>query len=236
MCRRLLLVSFVFVLGSCAYTLDGAVQDITVLTPGAENALCYVWVDKIKYKVRPPQTTNVVKSKSDMTVECRAPGNRQREVVVASRIAKSTAWNVTNAILPGAMWDSASGAAYEYPDVIEVDFRNMKPRPQKLPAHNSPDILQPEDYMLEEFLPGDPRLNSDKFKPKIVPQLRERNEPVGYTDNDDAFMTGEGAEDTYSKSNLESVIKSTLDINPSNAPPVPVLNPAVNEQPVFPVE
>ena len=237
MYRRLLLSLCLFALGSCAYALDGGTQDVTFVTPGAHNALCYAWVDDIKYKIRPPTTTNIVKSKNDMRVDCKAPGNRHREVVIASRISNSTNWNVVNGLAPGAAWDAFSGAAYQYPDRVEIDFTNLKTKPQELPAQNAPDILQPEDYMLEEFLPGDPALNSDKFKsPTQAPQRREESQSAGYTDEGDAYMTGEGGEETYGKSNLESVPRPPADMNPAAAPPAPVIGPAVNEQPVFPVE
>ncbi len=236
--RSVLLLTSLMFLGSCAYTLDGGNQDITVLTPGAENAICFVYVHNIKYKIRPPTTTNVIKAKENMVVDCMAPGNRRRKVVIEPQLENSAVWNITNGIFIGGAWDYYSRSVFKFPEIIEVDFTNMQARPQKLPAHNAPDVRQPEEHTLEEFLPGNPRMNSDKYKQEIELQRREKNTEgdlsPGFSSDDDAYMTGDQTGAPYGKSNLESMkdMPSSVDMNPANDAPTPVQN----EQPLYPVE
>lgn len=154
------------VLGACAYAIDGSVQDVKFETPGAQNAACSVYVEKLKYRVKPPQVLNLYKSRKDLIVDCMAPGNRRKIVRIPMEIEDATAWNATNAGV-GLPWDYASGAMFRYPDVIEIDFRDVPVVAPALPAHNNPDIRQPEEYILEEFSPGAPRMNSDRNAPPI---------------------------------------------------------------------
>ena len=73
---RILLLGSVLGLTSCAYLFDDSIQDLTVLTPGAEGAICNVYIEKLHYRFRPPQTVSISKSRQDMVVDCVAPGNR----------------------------------------------------------------------------------------------------------------------------------------------------------------
>lgn len=179
MLRHLLVLSSVFALGGCAYVLDKQIQDIEIVTPGANDAVCYMHVDGLRYKVFPPQTLNITKSEENLTVDCLAPGNRRQKVVVEPQINNKVYGNVANGIVPGGIYDYITQAAYKYPDVIEVDFTNAPLRPEDPPAHNNPDIRQPEDYPLEEFRPGVPRLNSDRYN--VSEPIRMRQRPVEVT-------------------------------------------------------
>lgn len=165
-----ILVSLI-ALGACAYTMDKEFQPLTIRTPGAKNAVCMVNAANINYKFYPPQTRNIKKSNNDVTIDCMAPGNRERRVVIRPNIEDSFYGNVVNGMVPGGAVDYASEAMFGYPDVVNVDFSHAKPRPMPLPAHNYEDTLQPESYYLEEFRPGAPSMNADKFE-KPIPLLR----------------------------------------------------------------
>lgn len=160
-------------LSSCAYTMDGTVHDLTVRTPGAQNAECNVYVEKLRYKFYTPETRKIFRSKEDLIIDCLAPGGRRKKVVIKPKIAQPTNWNFINGVVPGMGWDYASQAMFEYPSVVEVDFTHSHYKDQKAPAHNSSDVRQPEDYDLEEFLPSQPRLNSDRYLEKIEPRPRQ---------------------------------------------------------------
>ncbi len=162
MTSRILAFVSLLVLTACAYTLDKSIQQLTVETPGANNALCYVYVDGLRYRFRPPQTQQVSKSKKDLVIKCDAPGNRHREVVIEPKTSDRTTLNLLNGGAPGIAVDTLSGAIYEYPSVVYVDFVNMPATSQPLPAHDSPDILPSDAYNLEEIRAKTPRLNSDK--------------------------------------------------------------------------
>lgn len=170
--KKYLLLMPIVALSACAYTLDEAHQEVEIRTPGAHDAVCVVSANKIKYKFYPPQKRLLPNSKEDLIIDCKAPGNRDRLVVIRPRISNNTFGNVATGIVPGSTWDYASGAMFTYPDVIEVDFTGMKIKPSAMPAHNNPDIRQPEDYDLEEFKSGSPRMNEDKHRKSVPIQKR----------------------------------------------------------------
>ncbi len=161
---RFLLTGALLFLASCAYTLDKSIQDVSIVTPGAEDAVCYMYVEGLRYRVHPPQTVNISKSREDLVVDCLAPGNRRHKVVIEPTLEESTFLNVANGIVPGTSWDYASSAMFQYPAIVTVDFTGAQTTPELLPAHNNPDIRQPEDYDLEEFQSGEPRLNADRHR------------------------------------------------------------------------
>ncbi len=201
-------------LSGCAYVIEKSFQDLTILTPGAHGALCFVEIDGLKYKFRPPQTIAVTKSKDDMIVDCQAPGNRRKTMIIESDISTLS---IVGA--PGAPWDYASDAMFKYPDVIEVDFRSIPVVAMPLPAQNNPDIKQPEEYYLEEFRPGHPVMNDDRHAPDVL--LERRNfgddEDVYYPD----YGTDTGADEpVQGKGDLMKVIGDLKsDIDPSGVAP-----------------
>ena len=221
MSKNILLLSALSVLGACAYALDGNIQDLTVLTPGAEDAVCYVYVDDLRYEFFPPQTVNIYNSKEDLVIDCLAPGNRRKKVVIEPEINKKVAGNVATGVVPGATWDYTSGAMFKYPIVVEVDFTGMAVSPEPLPAQNNPDIKQPEEYDLEEFSPGSPRLNSDRYAPTL--EIRKRTRGNGSSVVSKPITTAPGAQD---KGDLQSVpaAESSIDpgVTPSGKGPVPL--------------
>ena len=158
----------------CAYTLETAVQDLRIETPGAKDAVCYAYVDGFRYRFHAPETLSIGKTHKDLIIDCLAPGNRRKGVTIPPEITKIMATNIANGFVPGATWDVVSGAAFKFPGVLEIDFTDIPLSAEKLPAHNNPDIRQPEDYDLEEFLPGDPRLNSDRHIKSVPLEKRVR--------------------------------------------------------------
>lgn len=155
-------------LSACAYFLEDTYQDLTIVTPGAHGAVCVADIDGLEYKFSPPETSSVTKSRKDMHIDCRAPGNRRKKIIVEPDISA-----LSLAGAPGAPWDYASEAMFKYPDVIEVNFNDTPWADMPLPAQNNPDIKQPEDYNLEEFSPAFPAMNSDRHAPKV--ELRRRS-------------------------------------------------------------
>lgn len=197
--KTVLLCSSVLLLGACGYAVESSNQDISFITPGAEDALCYVHVNDVKYKVYPPQVLNIKKSDEDMIIICNAPGNRTREMDVPASMTKRALWGTP----AGMAWDYASQSLFYYPSVIAIDFSQEALVPNKLPKHNNKDIKQPEEYDLEEFLPASPRLNSDKYDVK-TPLLRK-----GDTYSDEAVNDMELSDDAApvsDKGDLQDVI------------------------------
>lgn len=201
------------VLGACAYAIDGSIQEVEFKTPGARNAACNVYVDGLKHKVKPPQVIALPKGKEDLVVDCMAPGNRRKVVYIEPQIETSTAWNAANAGT-GIAWDYASGALFRYPDVIEVDFTDTPVQEPPPPAQNAPDIKQPEEYDLEEFSPGSPRMNADKHAlPVEIMRRQSASQSMSggarYNDDTDAF-----SEPVYTGGGKGDLI----DMNPAGEP------------------
>lgn len=211
-------------LSACAYTFETAIQDLTVETPGAQNAICYVYVDGLKYKFYPPQTINVKKSNSDLLVDCIAPGNRFVKATFPVEGSDLAIGNVVTGVVPGLAWDAASGALWKYPDVLLIDFRNVKPSLMPLPAHNNSDIGRPEDHKLEEFLPSEMRLNSDLDRVHEPLRKKEIAPPKGKYGTD--YLKVDDGKDN--KSNPPTIPSKDI-INPSAAPTPQT--PAANSAP-----
>ena len=194
-------------LGACAYAIDGAVQDVKFVSPGANGAACNVFVEGLKHKVKPPQTLNLFKSKEDLVVDCMAPGNRRKVVYIKPQIESSTAWNAANAGI-GLPWDYASAAMYRYPDIIEVNFTDTPVKDPAPPAQNNPDIRQPENYILEEFSPSSPQLNRDRDAPPVEILRRGESASSGFDSMNDTAAFSEPAMNSNSgKGDLMSVIE-----------------------------
>jgi len=203
--KTILLVPLVM-LGACGYAVESSNQDITFLTPEAMDARCDVFVDKLKYRVFPPQTRNIKKSEKDMIVTCHAPGNRTSEMVIPAKVSTRAIWGTP----AGMAWDYASDSLFAYPDVIAIDFTGKELTANGLPQHNNKDIKQPESYDLEEFLPSDPRLNSDKLRPEQA--IKHRGGIDGY---DDSSVAGDKGE---LQAVLESVTSENNDVPAVSAP------------------
>jgi len=169
MSKKLLSLLFIPFLASCAYIDDKSIQDITIYTPGAEDAVCNMYIEGVRYRAHPPQTISIFNSSEDLVIDCMAPGNRRQKLEIPSRRADSAHRNIAT-LGVGYAWDYASGALFKYPDTIEINFIDEPIGKPLIPAQNNPDIRQPEDYALEEFKPGQPRLNSDKYRqpPELI--------------------------------------------------------------------
>jgi hypothetical protein len=177
MILRSILITGLVALTGCAFAIDKSIQDLTIETPGAQDAICYVYVDSIRYKYEPPQTMVVGSSKEDLVVDCYAPGNRHRKVYIEPQISEHAHMNVANAGI-GYAWDSLSGALYKYPEVVYVDFTQMPITAEELPAQNNPDVRHPDDYDLEEFRPGSPRMREDRDFVPVAVEKRKPAQPI----------------------------------------------------------
>jgi hypothetical protein len=205
--RSLLLIFSVFSLGACAYAIDKSIQDVKVVTPGARGSVCRVYVDGLRYDAYPPQTISVSKSSKEMIVDCLAPGNRRKEIVIKPQIAKTFYANAANAFI-GAPVDAMSGAMYEYPTIIEVNFVNTPVRDEDPPAQNASDIKQPEEYRIEQFGPITPILNDDYSREGFALQRRQSSAGQGYIDQD----ISTGAPGRYSDKGDLQPVTTTINI------------------------
>lgn len=171
---RILLAASVLSLASCGYAFESSNQEVTVLTPGAQNAYCDAYIEKLRYQIHPPQTLNMHKSDQPMILKCVAPGNRRIELDVPAKVSARAVWGSP----AGMAWDYASKSLFQYPSVIAVDFSQVPAVAEEPPKHNAPDIQAPETHDLEEIKPSTPLLNSDKGKPESSPIRRDGMTPM----------------------------------------------------------
>lgn len=216
--HTILFSALLLLLTGCSYAFDESTQEIEIVTPGENGAVCYMYVDGLRYRVHPPTKTIITKSREDLIIDCLAPGNRRNKVVIEAGYAEHAKQNVLNGGI-GAVWDAASGALYQYPTIIPVDFTNTPIQPMPLPAHNNPDIRQPEDYPLEEFSPSKPRMNDDSQSGTVEIRLRDRAAGTGQSEFDGEAYGGDlfGAVPS-GKGNLQDTAP-TAESSSSNAAP-----------------
>lgn len=235
--RIFALLAAVFCLSACAYILDSQQQQITFNTIAAKNAQCDVWVKGRHYKVYPPQTITINRAQEDLIVDCEAPGRREKKIVIPAAINDNTSMNITNAGI-GLPYDYLTQSMFAYPERIEIDFTGQVARKQDLPAHNDPDLIPSEDYILDEYGPSTPRLNSDLTSPVYSLQRRTDDQaeggyesyedPSAYADKGDLMAVGTGS--TTTGATVQTTTVPSSDFGP--VVPNAMVNPGATPQPV----
>lgn len=162
MFRYSFLLSGFLLLSACSTVLDGPTQDMRVETPGAKDSICYLENDYARYKVMPPQTVKITKFKKPFDVSCLASGNRKKVVHIEPKRSDKTYWNMANAGV-GALADHDTGSMYMSPELVVVDFTDMKPTAYPKPGYQHDIMQNPMIVQYEEFRPGMPALQSDRY-------------------------------------------------------------------------
>ena len=170
------------VLTACATVMEGQSKEVTVRTPGAENARCLLDNGTVVVPAYTDQTVRLTKNYKDLKVTCQAPGNRQVERTFPWEIEGWAFGNVVTGIVPGVAYDTASKGLFDYPDEIVMSFSGMKANEYPLPAHMASDAVKSDNVVLEQFLPGRPRMQGDLDRTvpvvkKVDPASRAGNNP-----------------------------------------------------------
>ena len=161
-------------LGGCSTILNGETQEVTLLTPGAYDAECILHNEEFSYQMTTGQTRHIPRSDKEMTVECFAPGFREKTISVESAIERtSVVYNAANGAIPGVMIDHLSDALYVYPSQIVVSFRDGEGASYPMPRYHNPDIADPDDLAIPHQGPDIPSIESDKTE--IKPTLRKKS-------------------------------------------------------------
>jgi hypothetical protein len=161
--RPLSLLVCIPILAACSTITNGSTQLISFKTVGADDAYCEMQSGEndYKYTVRPPQSVWVQRSRKPLNIVCTAPGNRVQNLTVESTIAGAAIMNGATAgtTLP---WDAATGAMYQYPEEIMIDFTAVVAKNRPLPSYEN-NGAHPSDKQGIEFLgPDSPEVPSDK--------------------------------------------------------------------------
>jgi hypothetical protein len=111
-------------LTSCASIVSGNNQSVSVNTGSVNGALCTLENNKGKWYVNnTPGSVTVHRSYDALNVNCTKSGFPQGHQTVKSSTKAMAFGNVIFGGAIGAGVDIASGAAYDYPTVIEVPLR-----------------------------------------------------------------------------------------------------------------
>lgn len=172
----LLALALLALLPGCSSVIDKSTQKITIKTPGANESFCYIDNGEVKYKANPPQPLLITKTSHVMEVRCLADGWREKTLMIEPGIADNFGYNALNLFIPGALIDDHTGAMYQYPEVVVVDFTFIDPQPAPLPAYQKTIEDNPDIHNMEEFRSGWAALQSDRREE--IPEMRRRT----YTD------------------------------------------------------
>jgi len=109
---------------ACASIMGSSDQTISVETRAAteqvSGALCELDNDKGKWFVTTPGSTTIARSNEALIVSCRKDDLAPGIVTVESTTKGSMAGNILFGGVIGVIVDHNSGAAYEYPTLIQV--------------------------------------------------------------------------------------------------------------------
>lgn len=122
-------------LSGCASVVDHSTQMMTIRTPGADNAKCYIENEAMKYVAYTDQQIEIMKSPHDLVVRCKADHNRARTVHVKRELNDWVIANVANGFVPGASYDYFSRGGFQYPEKITVDFRGAPKKAYETPEY-----------------------------------------------------------------------------------------------------
>jgi hypothetical protein len=107
-------------LSSCASTMSGNSQNITIAS-NVNGATCSLQNEKGNWSVQTPGSSVVTNSRENLTVRCQKNGYETAVVSVPSKHKDSATWG--NVLLGGGVgyiWDRKTGAAYVYPSTINL--------------------------------------------------------------------------------------------------------------------
>lgn len=111
-------------LGGCASIVNGQNQSLSVTTRShgvdVAGAQCSLTNDKGTWYVTTPGSVTVHRSLKDITTDCKLAGEEPGATIVPSKTKAMAFGNIVFGGVIGAGVDVATGAAYDYPEVIVV--------------------------------------------------------------------------------------------------------------------
>jgi hypothetical protein len=149
-------------------------QKITLKTPGAQNAKCFLQNDEFKYVAYSDQTITITRTAKDMNVTCMAEGNREKSLVVEHEFFDERA------------------RANALPDVITVSFVGQLSKAYDLPNYHNKDIGQyPAPSEVEYMGPSVTTTDSEPFPEKepIAKRVYQSSNPFADSSSTPAKST-----------------------------------------------
>ncbi len=118
---RFAILAATLCLSACASITAGTTQTIAVSTRPKPGATCEIANEKGKWTVNPtPGITTITKAYGALTAKCTHPDGDTGTASVESKTAGAAFGNIIAGGIIGAAVDMSSGAAYIYPEKLEV--------------------------------------------------------------------------------------------------------------------
>lgn len=146
-------------LSGCASAVSGATQKVTIVSPGSNATRC-VLENGVRYVAYSGEPIEIMRSEKDLVLDCYGTDNRNRKLVVKSKVNGWTAGDIALAGVP-VVYDHLSKAMYEYPEVITVDFVGLGAHGYELPQYHDKDMPNPYETAIEPYTPSTPKLPQD---------------------------------------------------------------------------
>ncbi len=159
-------------LAGCASTIEGQQQSITLRTPGAENAECHFHNKDMMFVLRTGESMVINKSDLKLNADCRASGNRRRQLVISPQIEKATIGNAATGVLPGLAYDHVAKGMYVYPETITVDFSGVPVTAFPLPDYMRPEHRTVYQGEIERYGPDRHMIPDDRYE--VPSMIRKR--------------------------------------------------------------
>jgi len=186
--RLLPVLGATLLLGACGSVMSGQTQEVTLLTPGADNARC-ILDNGIRYVIRTGEKLEIMRNEKDIVLDCYATGNRHRTLTIESGINGWAIGNVVTGVVPGVTFDHFSKGLYDYPDTITVDFSGM-PMGFNGPEYENPDAPAFSGQVNEVYGAQTGTLPSDAAEQPYVLEKKQVTPVVSpFSSNDSSFTS-----------------------------------------------
>lgn len=120
----------ILALAGCASIVDGTNQTVSVQTMSGgqslSNAQCTLQSNKGTWFTNTPGTVTIHRGYDALHVTCAKPGYQSGVATVASSTKGMAFGNILFGGIIGTGVDMASGAAYDYPDLISVPMQSVQ--------------------------------------------------------------------------------------------------------------
>ena len=104
----------------CATIVDGVHESISVTTTPVQGAACTLTNLEGTWLLTTPGSTDVHKTKNDLTISCKKDGFQPGSLVAVSKFGGATFGNIVAGGIVGVGVDAASGANYYFDSPITV--------------------------------------------------------------------------------------------------------------------
>lgn len=155
--RAIVAIGVIGSLGACASVTQDKTQSLKVETLDQTGnkivgAKCELQNDRGAYKVETPDTVFVRKSAGDMSISCTADEQEQADGRLISRTGGAVFGNILLGGVVGAVVDTASGVAYNYPDWVQLVFGKTLTFDRRDHKDAQPNIAMADDEQVGETI------------------------------------------------------------------------------------